>query len=245
MPEWFEQFDDRLWLKEDEGAEEDARLVRRMLHLRKGQRVLDAPCGAGRITVHLARAGLAVTGVDRNPRFLGRARGRFRREGLAGEFHEIDLRQLDIDSRFDAVVNWFGSFGYFSDEENLDLLRRFARALRPGGRLLVEHVNRERVLRHFLTRIVGPHGRAHGWGRLTVRNRWDSASERVEGRWLLEVRGRRLHCRSSLRFFTPGQLGELFERAGLRVEAMYDSVDASPFTRRSRRLAVVGVKASD
>ena len=242
MPEWFEQFDDRLWLKEDEGAEEDARLIRRMLHLRKGQRVLDAPCGAGRITVHLARAGLAVTGLDRNPRFLRRAHDRFRREGLAGEFQEVDLRELDIDGRFDAIVNWFGSFGYFSDEENLDLLRRFARALRPGGRLLVEHVNRERVLRHFLTRIVGPHGRAHGQGRLTVRNRWDPASERVEGRWLLEVRGRRLQYRSSLRFFTPRQLGKLFERAGLRVEAMYDSVDASPFTRRSRRLAVVGVK---
>jgi len=241
MPEWFEQFDDRLWLKEDTGAEEDARLVRRMLHLRRGRKVLDAPCGAGRIAVHLARAGLNVTGVDRNPRFLRRARDRFRREGLAGEFHELDLRQLAFDGRFDAVVNWFGSFGYFSDEENLDLLCRFARALRPGGRLLVEHVNRGRVLRHFLTRIVGPRGP----GRLTVRNRWDPASERVEGRWLLEVRGRRLRYRSSLRFFTPRQLGELFERAGLRVEAMYDSVDASPFTRRSRRLAVVGVKASN
>lgn len=79
-------------------------------------------------------------------------------------------------------------------------------------------------------------------GRLTVRNRWNPRTQRVEGRWLLEVRGKRQRHTSSLRFYTPAQFRDLFRRAGLEVEAMYDSTDGAPFSRRSRRLAVVGRK---
>jgi tRNA U38,U39,U40 pseudouridine synthase TruA len=44
-----------------------------------------------------------------------------------------DLRGLDFNEEFEGVYNWGGSFGYFSDEENADVLRRYVRALRPGG----------------------------------------------------------------------------------------------------------------
>ena len=36
--------------------------------------------------------------------------------------------------RFDALVNWFTSFGYFSDAQNKAVLREFHGALKPGGR---------------------------------------------------------------------------------------------------------------
>lgn len=238
MSEWFERFDDRLWLRPDEGAEMDARIVCRALGLARGQRVLDAPCGAGRITVHLARMGCRVTGIDRNRRFLARARQRFGREGLWGRFRRMDLRRLDVAGRFDAIVNWFGSFGYFSDGENADLVRRFARALRPGGRLLIEGIHREWVLRHFRGHIRIADARRN----VAITNRWDGRTQRINSRWLLDTGRGHKRCVSSMRLYTPAQFRRLFEQAGLTVETMVDSVAGGPFTRRSHRLAVVGRK---
>jgi cyclopropane fatty-acyl-phospholipid synthase-like methyltransferase len=64
MPDWFRTLSDDLWLPPDEVGEDEARFIRGALRLRRGQRVLDAPCGAGRIGVHLALAGCDVTGVE-------------------------------------------------------------------------------------------------------------------------------------------------------------------------------------
>ena len=89
--EWFLRFDESLWLKSDDIGEEDAQFIRRVLRLRKAQAVLDAPCGAGRIAVHLAKAGCKVTGIDITDSFLRRARHRFRKEGVKGRFLRCDM----------------------------------------------------------------------------------------------------------------------------------------------------------
>lgn len=65
--EWFKELDDELWLQGDERADEQAAFIKKVLRLRKGQTVLDAPCGDGRIAVGLARLGLLVVGVDHDP----------------------------------------------------------------------------------------------------------------------------------------------------------------------------------
>jgi SAM-dependent methyltransferase len=232
--EWFETFDERLWLKGDEGAEREAEFVRKVLELRRGARVLDAPCGAGRIAIHLARAGCRVTGVDITGRFIRRARRRFARSGLKGTFLVCDLRQLDFEGGFDGVYNWWGSFGYFSDPENLDLLRRFARAVEPGGRVLIDQPNREFILRHWLQRKEDGH--------LAVKNAWDAETERAKTTWALSCEGRRAVSHSSMRLYTAGQFASLFRRAGLEVEAMYGDLDGGEYRRGSRRIYVVGRK---
>ncbi len=55
-----------------------------------------------------------------------------------------DLQDLPLgpNEGFDAVLNWFTSFGYFADNGNKGVLREFRRALRPGGRLLLETIHR-------------------------------------------------------------------------------------------------------
>ena len=241
---WFQHFDDSFWLLRSEMPEEQARFIKRTLRLRKGQSVLDVPCGAGRTAVALARLGLKVTGVDLRAKFVGRARRRFRKERLSGTFLTGDMRELDFSKEFHAVVNWFGSFGYFSDEENLDVVRRFARALRPGGRVLIDMVNREYVLRHFIAERRAPLrelGR-RGPGTLIVRNRWNPRLQRIEGTWIIERGAQRVRYPMFMRLYTPAQFETLFRRAGLVVEKMYGSTVGGPRSRSSHRLIVVGRK---
>ena len=58
----------------DERADGDAALITRLLDLRPGARVLDVPCGHGRIANRLAARGFSVTGIDLSDAFLAEAR---------------------------------------------------------------------------------------------------------------------------------------------------------------------------
>ena len=145
-----------------------------------------------------------------------------------------DLRELDFDGEFDAVVNFGGSFGYFSDQDNLEVLRRFARALKPGGQVLIDQPNREFVLRHFHTKMKQ--------GELSLRSRWNRRTQRAETTWTKMVDGRRRSSRSSIRFYTPGQLRRLFAQAGLTVEAICGDLNGAAYSRGSRRIYTVGRK---
>jgi SAM-dependent methyltransferase len=65
------------------------------------------------------------------------------------------MRELRYESEFDAVVNWFTSFGYFDPATNDAVLAAFARALRPGGRLLLDLYNPARLIQ--LAELAGGH----------------------------------------------------------------------------------------
>ena len=233
MPDWFETMEEHLWLLPDEKGEEEARFIKKALRLRKGQAVLDAPCGAGRIAFHLARESCAVTGVDLRPQFVNRARRRFRTAGLDGRFRVMDLRSLEFEQEFDGVFNWGGSFGYFSDKENLELLRRYARALRHGGRLLVDQVNREYILRHFM-----PEKRR---GEVIVRNYWDKDTQRIISRRIINGRNDPKNI-SYMRLYTRRETEQLFERAGLIIDTFCGSFKGEQFRRSSPHLIAVGQK---
>jgi SAM-dependent methyltransferase len=243
--DWVYDFDDRFWLLNDEMPVEQARFIKRALRVRKGGRVLDVPCGAGRTSLALAKLGVEITGLDLRSKFTNRAKHRLRKEGLSGTFLVGDMRELDLSGEFDGVVNWFGSFGYFSEAENLDVLRRFARAVRPGGRVLIHQVNRENVLRHFrrVQRTSLRDMGRRGPGTLTERNRWNPKLERIEGTWILEAHGRKVRHPMTMRLYTCGQFRKLFARAGLVFEAAYGAASVEmPYTRSSRFIVAVGRK---
>jgi SAM-dependent methyltransferase len=132
-------------------SDSEVELILRLLELPDGAEILDAPCGHGRIADRLAARGFRVTGLDNNARFLELARSR----AAPVEYVEGDLRELPFEGRFDAVINWFTSFGYFDDDTNRELLAGFRRALRPGGVLLLEQASRELLLSN-LPRHGGP-----------------------------------------------------------------------------------------
>ena len=69
----------------EDRAPAETRLVRRLLRLRNGQSVLDLPCGQGRIAIELAKAGLAVTGVDLMASYVRRARRQAKAAGVTIE----------------------------------------------------------------------------------------------------------------------------------------------------------------
>jgi SAM-dependent methyltransferase len=134
-----------------ERTKADVERIVETLDLISGDKVLDAPCGHGRIANQLAERGLEVTGIDATPEFIDIAREHASQRDLDVDFRVGDLRALGTDGPFDAVVCWFTSFGYFDDSGNQDVLDEFARVLRPGGKLGIETLHHDGFVRRFTT----------------------------------------------------------------------------------------------
>ena len=112
----------------------DAADLARALALTPGERVLDVPCGYGRIALELAARGMRVSGLDACDPYLREARQRASERGLEAEFVHGDMRALPWRDEFDAALCVGNSFGYFDDEGNRAFLASVKTALRPGGR---------------------------------------------------------------------------------------------------------------
>ena len=210
-----------------------ARLIKRLLKLRRGERVLDIPCGQGRVTLPLAEMGLAMTGVDGSRSYIQKARRDARVAGLEVRFQCGDMREIAFASEFDAVVNWFGSFGYFSDPDNLRFARKLRAALKPGGRLLVEGMNKSWLLANFQPRremhVDGVHVRQHG--------RWNANKNRIHDNWTLSSGDKQERHRLVMRIYGGTEIRELLRAAGFRDITLYGKTVATlgSLTRHSMR----------
>jgi SAM-dependent methyltransferase len=220
-------------------AEQDAELVGRLLELRPGDDVLDAPCGHGRISNLLAARGCRVVGVDNSARFLALAEADARRRGVEAEYRLGDLRELAFDAQFDAALNWFTSFGYFDDADNQRVLEGLARALRPGGRLVVELLNRDVVLRRMPagddTALVLLE---RGDDLLIDRTRLDAATGRSETDRFVVLGGRVRRLHMSVRAPTLPELRAMLLAAGFTAVDGYDE-HGEPCTAAANRLVAV------
>lgn len=151
--DWDRLFDE-LYLKtyavqRDEEAEALAIGAMRLADCEPGADALDAACGYGRHSRVLAKAGYRTVGLDRSSVLLDEARRRW--EGadpprwLQGDYRELPFQA----GTFDAVVNLFTSFGFFSEEDDLQALTKFRRVLRPGRALVLEAIHRDRLMAIF------------------------------------------------------------------------------------------------
>lgn len=100
---------------------------------RSGARVLDAGCGAGRMSRYLADRGAHVEGVDLSPNMVRMAR----RDHPDLTFVVAPLTALPYpDHAFDGVLLWY-SIIHTPPEGQAAIFAEAARVLRPGGLVLV------------------------------------------------------------------------------------------------------------
>jgi 2-polyprenyl-3-methyl-5-hydroxy-6-metoxy-1,4-benzoquinol methylase len=80
----------------DAGADIEAGQVAALLGLEPGMRVLDAPCGHGRIAERLAQRGCVVVGIDQATHFIELAKRNALARGVDVDYRVADLRERSI-----------------------------------------------------------------------------------------------------------------------------------------------------
>jgi ubiquinone/menaquinone biosynthesis C-methylase UbiE len=112
----------------------------RLLGLKKGVQLLDVGCGTGRHSIPLAKKGIAVTGLDISAHYLKIAREKAGRALFTGR--RKDMRNFLYKGQFDAAMCLYTTLGYFTNPaDDVKVLRNVYRALKPGGRFLLELAN--------------------------------------------------------------------------------------------------------
>jgi SAM-dependent methyltransferase len=135
-----------------ERTEKEVKFILDSLSLKQGARLLDLACGFGRHSIQLAKRGYEVAGLDLSMALLQRALNEAQRRSLSIKFIHGDMRELNFSEIFDACFCWETSFGYFDDRTNVEVLKGIHRALKPGGRLLIDVVNRDYVVAEMPSR---------------------------------------------------------------------------------------------
>jgi SAM-dependent methyltransferase len=201
--------------------------------------LLDVPCGFGRHSVPLARAGYRVTGVDRSAALLDEAR----RRGEGVEFVQTDYRRLPFpDDSFDGALNLFTSLGYLGDEEDVKVLAEIRRVLRPRAKLVIETHHRDRMVKSFQDNDW----RLMGEGRVLLEQRtFDPVAGVAQTtQTLVESGGQRESRTWTVRVYTATELVAMAERAGFVDVKCWGGWAFEPFSPTSR-LVLVATNLAD
>ncbi|MCA9603363.1 MAG: methyltransferase domain-containing protein, partial [Myxococcales bacterium] len=128
------------------GVELQCDFIEEQFGLSPGASILDVGCGSGQHAVELARRGYSVTALDLSSHMLRHAKMNAEEAGVNVTFVHGDMRAMSYDAKFDALLSWNTSFGYFDDDVNRRTMELFHNALKPHGVLLLELANRDFVL---------------------------------------------------------------------------------------------------
>lgn len=227
----------------------------RALADRAGGPILELAVGSGRLAVPLARAGHPVTGVDRDPAMLARARSRAAEAGVPSErlaLHEADL----VDVRLPDAGRYAFAFLALNSlmvlparDAQRAALRTIAAHLAPGGiaavdlwlpdaddlgrydgRMILEWIRPDPTTGALVTK-TGSAVHDAATGTIVLTSMFDEARQgEPPDRWIRQDR---------LRLVSSDDLCEFAEAAGLRVELLAGGYDLGAFEPGAERAVLV------
>lgn len=110
-------------------------VIEQALALANPCKLLDIGCGTGVLVQKARQAGILATGIDASPAMVQVAEARVG----PGLIAVRRMQELDDEAVHDLIVSLAWTLNYCADRvELVDILRRIRRALRPGGRVLLQ-----------------------------------------------------------------------------------------------------------
>ena len=239
--DWWRSFFSGNWLDVQRNVRsgrtsQEVEFLQRNLHLTAGCRVLDVPCGNGRLAIPLAERGCRVTGVDITATLLQEAQFVSQEANLDLELVETDMRDLPWSERFDAAFCFWGSFGYFDDEGNKGFLEAVHRALKPGSRFALDLAN--------IAETILPKLQPRSWSKvgetLVLEERtYRHVESRIDCEWTLVADGVSETKTTSMRVYGYRELTSLFSEVGFEVCGAFSSLDDDPYELGRRGYFIV------
>jgi trans-aconitate methyltransferase len=102
-----------------------------LLSPQPGERILDLGCGTGQLTAQLASTGATVWGIDADATMIAKAQQNYPHL----KFEQADARNFQVEAPVDAIFS--NAMLHWVKEPEL-AIECISRALKPGGRLVVE-----------------------------------------------------------------------------------------------------------
>jgi SAM-dependent methyltransferase len=223
----------------DEQTAAEAAFIHTHLQLPIGARILDVPCGNGRLSLRLGEMGFRPTGVDIAEEFIAEARTKATERGVDAEWHQREMRNLPWSNEFDGAFCFGNSFGYQDDEGNAESLKVIARTLKPGARFILDAP----AIAECLLPSLQTHRRVEVGGMtVEMETRYDAEQRRMFNDFSFTRNGQTDQRSSSQRIYSYQELKDLLAQSGLQPVADYSSLTGDRFESGSPRLLTVWAK---
>ncbi|OGN91170.1 MAG: methyltransferase type 11 [Chloroflexi bacterium RBG_13_48_10] len=222
----------------DQRTEAEVNALVSLLELDPPMEILDLACGFGRHANCLAALGHTVTGIDLTPGFLEIARQDAEKRNVSVIYQQGDMRLITFDDKFDRLMLLFTSFGYFTDEENLQVLINARRALKPGGLLIFDTLNRDALLKD-----MRPYSVIEKDGNLMIdRLSFDGLQGRFYNNRIVIRDGVRKDKPFFIRLYNPNEIETMLTQAGLKLHHIFAGLEGKEFSSDARRMVVIARK---
>ncbi|HEY6507734.1 MAG TPA: methyltransferase domain-containing protein, partial [Vicinamibacterales bacterium] len=246
---WFEEIFDEDYLRtlpfvSAEQTLKESSFIEAALVPVAGAEILDVGCGYGRHAIELGHRGFKLTGLDLSLPLLMRAADDAQRRAVSVNFVHADMREMAFDRQFDGAYSLMTSFGFFDEDANLRVAEGVAKALKPGGRFLLDVINRDYVVGDLPTRIWW-----EGVGCVVLEEvDFNFHTSRIMTRRSVVFEdGRQLEQEMSVRAYSLHEVGRLLRQAGFRVIDISGSLSTRGqfFGSSSRNLLILSEKRTD
>jgi ubiquinone/menaquinone biosynthesis C-methylase UbiE len=197
------------------------KFIIKVLDCKRGDKILDLGSGSGEHTRFLAKKGIKCVGVEITPSLVSHARKKAKQENVKVKYVIQDMRKIDYKEEFDYCIIISGTFGFFSNYQNLRLLNKIRKALKPEGKLLMDIKN---------AKNPGKSGKS--WmqinnGYLLGESKYDFLNHRESGEYIFIDKTGKLNImkkdlkRESQRFYTISEIKQMLHKSGLKFLNAY------------------------
>ncbi len=223
----------------EDRAKQDAKFIKKVLGLPAKAKILDLCCGEGRHSLLLADT-YDVTGLDSNKEALRRFKQQIKLKKAPVRLVESDMRDIPFQNEFDAVINMFTSFGYFSDNrQNIKVLLEIYKSLKDNGKLLLDIRNKESSIKinpgRYWSEFEG--------GYLLQENKYNKHKDQEEV-WLriVDKKGGVKKTGFFVKAYDLQKIKEMLEKVGFEVLQVFGDTKMTKYTKESDRIIVLAQK---
>ena len=130
--------------------EDEARLfidnILKKINIEPNSKILDLACGTGRHSIYLSKKGFDVVGIDKSKKNILTAK---KNENEKLIFFQQEMTK-DINIQFNAIFNFFTSFGYVDHKYNYNTIENISKNLKKGGLFIIDFLNQKIVRKNIV-----------------------------------------------------------------------------------------------
>lgn len=208
-------------------SEAECSFIEDVCGLEKGDHVLDLMCGYGRHALELARRGYQVSAIDNLKEYIEEIKGKAAAENLQVKAFVAGAMDYQLEHPYKAALCMGNSFAFFAKDDAQALLKKIAFHLLPGGMFILNTwMIAEIAIRHYQERewyAVDDY-------KYLLDYKFHFQPSRIESEHTLIAPDGTIEVIKGIDYvFTLGELGKLFEEAGLRLKEIYSTPRKRPF----------------
>lgn len=225
-----------------EQTQEEIEFICEYLQVFENCKLLDVPCGNGRLTIPLGILEFEVYGLDFNNEFVEEAKKSAIASEVNCQFQQGDMRDLPWKNEFDGAFCMGNSFGYFDRAGSAKFLDSISKALKPNGRFILET---EMVAESFLVNGAEKEWTQVGKTFMLVENKFDCRTSSLETDFTFITDGISESRKAKHWIYSTGELCLMLEKAGFEILELFSSTESDPYVLGSDKLLLVAEKTAN